>query len=356
MTTKITRGLLDEPVTRNLFVNGALGVNQRLFTTVALGSGGAFQFGADMLAAYMDSSGGATLSRHVLDFPTLAQAGSNLYASVKLTCTTADTSLVAPDQLSFLKFIEGYDYYDFIENRICTLSFWCKSNKTGTYGVQLSNTDGSRKYFHEYTIDVADVWEKKTLTVDFANIGGTWDYSSGKGLSFEWILMKGGPSTSTLNTWLTSSTATHTSNQVNLMDTVSNYFAIAGLQFEQGVFATPLIEPTRKAQIEWCQRYFQLSPRLYGHCFSTTELWLYWQFATRLRAAPDANRLALTTTTPVGESLPWTTTITATGATMTNTHREEDACDLRITGFTGLTANAPAILRPGYIWAASDYS
>jgi hypothetical protein len=48
--------------------------------------------------------------------------------------------------------------------KVYTLSFWVKSNKTGTYIAELYDTDNSRTISKSYTVDVADTWEKKTIT------------------------------------------------------------------------------------------------------------------------------------------------------------------------------------------------
>ncbi len=47
-----------------------------------------------------------------------------------------------------------------------TLSFWVKSNKTGTYIAELEDNDNSRTINKSYTINSADTWEKKTITYD----------------------------------------------------------------------------------------------------------------------------------------------------------------------------------------------
>jgi uncharacterized membrane-anchored protein len=45
-----------------------------------------------------------------------------------------------------------------------TLSFWTKSNKTGTYIAELNDFDNTRQISKAYTINASNTWEKKTIT------------------------------------------------------------------------------------------------------------------------------------------------------------------------------------------------
>ena len=45
-----------------------------------------------------------------------------------------------------------------------TLSFWIKSNKAATYALS-AESGGGRNYSTTYTVDAADTWEHKTITI-----------------------------------------------------------------------------------------------------------------------------------------------------------------------------------------------
>jgi hypothetical protein len=48
--------------------------------------------------------------------------------------------------------------------KVLTLSFWVKSNKTGTYSWSANDNSDTKLISASYTIDSANTWEKKTLT------------------------------------------------------------------------------------------------------------------------------------------------------------------------------------------------
>jgi hypothetical protein len=68
-----------------------------------------------------------------------------------------------------------------------TLSFWVKSNKTGTYICQLRDIDNSRSISKSYTVDVSNTWEKKTITYD-GDTTGAFDNDNGDSLQIGFFL------------------------------------------------------------------------------------------------------------------------------------------------------------------------
>ena len=71
-----------------------------------------------------------------------------------------------------------------------TLSFHVKSNKTGTYQVNLRDVDNSRLIGATYTISSANTWEKKIVT--FAgDTSGVLGNDNGNSMQLEWWLASG---------------------------------------------------------------------------------------------------------------------------------------------------------------------
>jgi hypothetical protein len=101
------------------------------------------------------------------------------------------------------------------------------------------------KYF--YIITVADT----LLTVT----GGTWDYINGIGLQIAWILAAGPSRQGTADTWY-SGEIYATSAVVNCLDSNSNKFFLAGVQFELGSVATPFEFRDYQSELTKCQRYY----------------------------------------------------------------------------------------------------
>ncbi len=99
---------------------------------------------------------------------TTVPTGQGFAKSLKIDCTTADASPGASDKLQLRQKIEGQNLQYLKKGtssaESLTLSFWVRSNKTGTYIVELLDDDNSRAISKSYTISSADTWEKKTIT------------------------------------------------------------------------------------------------------------------------------------------------------------------------------------------------
>ena len=120
-----------------------------------------------------------------------------------------------------------------------TVSFHIKSDVTGTYIVELEDTDNTRNFSQSYTISSADTWEKKTLT--FAgDTSGAFDNDNAKSLTLRFYLSAGTAYTSgTLNTsWNSVTNANTAVGQVNFPATTNNELYLTGVQLEAGTSAS----------------------------------------------------------------------------------------------------------------------
>ena len=85
---------------------------------------------------------------------------------MKMDVTTANASPSAGNYSMFMQKMEGQNLQHLLKGtssaKKLTLSFWVKSNKTGTYIVRASDEDNSRTIAKAYTISAASTWEKKT--------------------------------------------------------------------------------------------------------------------------------------------------------------------------------------------------
>jgi len=183
--------------------------------------------------------------------------------SLKMDCTTADASPSSADFLQLKQRIEGQNLQYLKKGTSSatslTLSFWVKSNKTGTYTCELNDTDNSRQISKTYTISSASTWEKKTIT--FAgDTTGTLDNDNAGSLELNFWLGAGSNWTSgTLNTsWGTSVSANRvSSSNVNLADSTSNEWYITGIQLEAGTTASDFEFLPVDVNLQRCQRYYQ---------------------------------------------------------------------------------------------------
>tara|TARA_B100002019_G_scaffold171260_1_gene148023 strand:- start:188 stop:1276 length:1089 start_codon:yes stop_codon:yes gene_type:complete len=241
-------------VDKNLLINGGMNIFQRSTARSSRTTSGYYT--ADRFRNTLSSMGTWTYSRST-DVPSAQGFGYSL----KLDCTTADASPAASDFHSLQHRIEGQNLQHLLKGtssaKALTLSFWVKSNKTGTYIVTLYDTDNTRNISKAYTISSASTWEKKEIT--FAgDTTGTLDNDNANSLQLEFFFGAGTDySSGTLQTsWGAYSQADRAVGQVNLADSTSNELYITGIQLEIGEAATDFqFEPYEKILIK-CQRYY----------------------------------------------------------------------------------------------------
>jgi hypothetical protein len=240
---------------RNVIINGAMQVAQRGTSTASI-TASSYNT-ADRYRVAISSLGTWTQSVEN-DAPT----GSGFRKSLKMLCTTADASPAAPDVVRIDQLLEGQNLQQFAKGtssaKQFSLSFWVKSNVTGTYIAELSDTDNTRQVSASYTISASATWEKKTITFP-ADTTGAFDNDNAESLQVRWWLGAGTDFTSgTLNTsWASSTNANRAVGQTNLASATNNYWQITGVQLEAGAVATPFEFEDYGVTLAKCQRYYE---------------------------------------------------------------------------------------------------
>jgi hypothetical protein len=176
-----------------------------------------------------------------------------------------------------------------------TLSFWVKSSKTGTYIAELKDQDNSRNISKSYTIDIADTWEKKTITYA-GDTTGTLDNDNAASLQLFFWLGAGSTYTSgTLQTsWGSQVNANRAVGQVNLADNTANEWYITGVQLEAGTTASDFEFLPVDMNLGRCQRYcYRINgdsgdQKTFGTGFvaSTSDVQIMVFFPVTMRAEP----------------------------------------------------------------------
>ena len=242
---------------RNIIINGDMSVSQRSTSASSITSSGYHALDRHRLA--ISSLGTWTISQST-DVPT----GQGFGKSMKFDCTTADASPSASDVMWVQHRIEGQNVQYLKKGTSSaektTLSFWVKSNKTGTYIAELEDTDNSRHIAKSYTISSSDTWEKKTITFD-GDTTGTLTNDNNTSLELHLYLGAGTNYTSgTLATsWASNTDANRAVGQVNLADSTSNEWYVTGIQLETGSQASDFEFLPFDVQLDRCKRYFQKS-------------------------------------------------------------------------------------------------
>tara|TARA_R100000231_G_scaffold15573_2_gene16624 strand:+ start:1240 stop:2466 length:1227 start_codon:yes stop_codon:yes gene_type:complete len=142
-----------------------------------------------------------------------------------------------------------------------TLTFWVKSNKTGTYSVMIAISGFSINLLTSYTISAQNTWEKKTISIPAYTTSYTHPDDTGAGFTCDWHLSSGPDDLASAHSWQTSANnARAVTGQVNILDAVNNYWQLANVQYEVGEVSTPFEHRTYTDELLRCQRYFTFVP------------------------------------------------------------------------------------------------
>lgn len=240
---------------RNKIIGGDFSVNpwQRGTSFAAVATGA---YTADRWSYGNTSAAVHTISKDT-SVPTVAQAGRFLTHCILVDCTTADAAVGAGDLVVLQQPIEGYNFLP-IAQKPMVLSFWHAHTKTGTYCVAFGNSGADRSFVVEYTQSVSDAWEYSRITVFSSPSAGTWNYTSGTGLTVAFAIMAGSTFQTTANAWQNGNFFA-TSNQVNAADNTANNCRFALVQLESNISPTPFEDRTFRTELSLCQRYYEKS-------------------------------------------------------------------------------------------------
>lgn len=273
---------------RNLIINGAMQVAQRGTSSTGV-TGGGYETVDRFRTAY-----NGTPDQLELTHEQSTDAPTGFANSLKLTVTTAETTLAADERVRLQQRIEGQNLqqlkYGASGAEYLTLSFYVKSNVTGTYGVHFENQDSSRSVCASYTISASGVWEKKTISIA-GDTTGSFDNDANRSLDVCWVLAAGTDYTSgTLATsWESNTNANNApSGQADITGTISNYWQITGVQLEVGEQATPFEHRPYGDELARCQRYYFAGdgPKMWNFTGTTIAVAIPFEFPVQMRSAP----------------------------------------------------------------------
>jgi len=281
---------------KNIIINGDMSIAQR--TTSASSLTGNGYHTVDRFQTVISSIGTWTQSQS-----TTVPTGQGFAKSLKMDCTTADASPASGDNMYVRQEVEGQNLQYLKKGtssaESTTLSFWVRSNKTGTYIAELLDFDNSRQISQSYTISSADTWEKKTLT--FAgDTTGAFDNDNAQSLMVAFWLGAGSDFTSgTLSTsWTSTTNANRAVGQVNLADSTSNEWYVTGVQLEAGTAASDFEFLPHDVQLNRCYRYFHIGGASCGRSASSTGGTTYYTYPLQMRTGPS---ITLLDGTSIGE-------------------------------------------------------
>jgi len=194
-----------------------------------------------------------------LSFQQSSTAPVGFKNSLAVTVTSGGT-VSASDRNAFAQWIEGYNMADLdfgtANAKTVTLSFWVRSSLTGTFSGCLSNAVIDRSFVFTYTINSANTWEQKTVTIT-GETSGTWQSTNAQGLRVAFDLGTGTDRlTSTTNAWQNADNRGAT-GAVRLSNTTGATWFVTGVQLEVGSTATQFDRRPFGAELTLCYRYYQ---------------------------------------------------------------------------------------------------
>jgi hypothetical protein len=279
---------------RNLIINGDMQIAQRATSSTSITTGGYYT--TDRWRFGPSNMGTWTISQEN-DAPT----GSGFIKSTKILCTTADASPAASDHIVFVTNLEGQNLQQIKKGTAAakqlTLSFWVKSNVTGTYIANIYDNDNTRWCSASYTVSASATWEKKTITLP-EDTTGAFDNDNAGSLVLHMFLGAGTSlSGGTLGTTWRSAAFVNSDiavGQVNLASAINNYWQITGVQLEVSDTATPFEFKPYAQNLEECERYYELCIGAYydGNVNNGSFYGGGTNFRTVKRATPTVTRIS----------------------------------------------------------------
>ena len=237
---------------RNLIINGGMKVAQRSTSKAITGYG------------YHTVDRFHTVANSSMTYAvTMSQENDNPDGngkSVKLLTTTAKTPSGSENYILRYKGEEQDISGAGLGTSSCkqlTISFSVKTNKTGTHGFQIYLYGNQPNMTVAYTVSSANTWERKTITLPTYTTSYTHGADNAQGFMIDWNLSSGPDDIMAPYNWATGSSAARgVTGQVNMLDTVGNYFQLTNVQLEIGDTATSFEHRSYQDELAHCQRYF----------------------------------------------------------------------------------------------------
>ena len=241
-------------VGRNLLINGAMNVAQRSTSVTGLGATAGY-FGLDRWKTDFSSTAGRLTLTQDSSVPT----GEGFFNSLKVACTTADTSIAAGEQFTIEQMIEAQNCQVISKGtsgaKPLTLSFYCKANANATYVVELYAQDVDRRISSLFSVTTD--WTRVTVTFPADTTGEIAD-DNGGGIKVSWWLHAGSTyAGGTLQTtWAAAADNTRATGGDSFFDSTDRTFFLTGCQLEVGQNATEFEHEPFERTLTKCLRYF----------------------------------------------------------------------------------------------------
>jgi hypothetical protein len=260
-----SRGYPSDRLVTPIIINGDMSVAQRGTSETGLRNTG----GVYLIDRWAYRRNGTfTTDTFDMSQSTDVPSGQGFVKSLKMDNLSTQSSPPNPTYSAIAQNIEGQNLQMLKKGtsnaESITISFWVKSNKTGTYILEVRDSDNGRTINKSYSINSASTWEKKTISYD-GDTSGVLDNDNATSFEVTWFLSASANFTSgTLQTsWGTFTNENRAVGQVNLLDDANNEWYITGVQLEVGEFDSTSIPAfpfeSFDNNLRRCYRYYEKS-------------------------------------------------------------------------------------------------
>ena len=248
----IAQGGSNNVTFRNKIINGACVIDQRNAgaSVTPIGSSG---FAVDRWQYFTNATAGAFNAGQNLNSVT-PPSGFTKYLGYQVASAQTPTGTNA---YFFGQKIEGFNVADLgwgaSGAQPISISFWVRSSLTGTHSGNVQNTSNARSYVFSYSINSANTWEYKTISVA-GDTTGTWPTDNTTGLIIYFNLGCGTGIQTTAGSWNAAQYIGVTGG-VSVVSNASATWYITGVQLEAGTTASPFEYRQYGTELALCQRY-----------------------------------------------------------------------------------------------------
>ena len=240
---------------RNIVYNGKMQVAQRSASAVTGIGATTGYFTCDR---WVYSVAGSHAGRFTMSQSTDTPNGFS--HSLKLDCTTADTSIAAGELAIIRQHFEGQDLQHLKKGTSdaeqVTVSFYVKASSALTFGLELFDSDNDRQITKLFTTTTS--WVRHEITFP-ADTTGAFNNDNARSLDLSfWIHAGSTYAGGTLNStaFASTTTANRAAGIDSFFSSTDNELFITGVQMEVGEQATPFEHRSFGEELALCQRYY----------------------------------------------------------------------------------------------------
>ena len=243
---------------KNKIINGAMMIDQRHSGSSHSSSNG---FHTDRFRTQV-----AGMDQLNQSYQQVSDGPDGFPKSLKITTNTAESDVASTGEyLALYQKIEGQNLQDLaygtISAKPVTVSFYVKSSITGTFGYTVYRDESTDRAINKtYTIDNANTWERKTITIEGDN-----HEAIGNGNAANWwnvwhLGAAPGYMSAPTSVWAdyTSSNWAGFHKQNGVITTQNATWYITGVQLEVGQNATEFEHRSFGEELKLCERYYEV--------------------------------------------------------------------------------------------------